>query len=145
MAGKILLLRFCYWLGAILDAHAAIHLTLLQFRDLPAGIWAQKASYGFGISALWSSGDACALMWGWTALLLWADRKPVERRGVLLLTSFPVILMLLLVRVHIWRSGLAGFSEVSVWLYVQIGLTALFAFAALHAAPRSGNQSVPSR
>ncbi len=32
-----------------------------------------------------------ALMLGWMFLLLWADRKPVERRGVLLLTVFPVM------------------------------------------------------
>ena len=32
-----------------------------------------------------------ALMFGWTALLLWADRAPVERRDVLLLTVFPVV------------------------------------------------------
>jgi hypothetical protein len=36
-------------------------------------------------------GMAAALMLAWTVLLIWADRKPVERRGVLLLTLFPLI------------------------------------------------------
>lgn len=40
-------------------------------------------------------GQACALMWGWTFLLIWADRKPLERRGVILLTVFPVVVLLL--------------------------------------------------
>lgn len=35
---------------------------------------------------------AAALMAGWTVLLLWADRKPIERRGVLLVTICPVLL-----------------------------------------------------
>ena len=36
-------------------------------------------------------GLAASLMFGWTALLLWAYRKPFERKGVLLLTIFAVI------------------------------------------------------
>ena len=35
-------------------------------------------------------GLGASLMFGWTALLLWANRKPMERKGVLLLTIFPV-------------------------------------------------------
>ena len=31
------------------------------------------------------------LMAGWTVLLMWADRKPLERRGVLLITLLPVV------------------------------------------------------
>jgi len=31
------------------------------------------------------------LMAGWTVLLLWADRQPLERRGVLPITVLPVI------------------------------------------------------
>ena len=31
------------------------------------------------------------LMAGWTILLMWADRKPLERRGVLLITLIPVV------------------------------------------------------
>ena len=36
-------------------------------------------------------GVGASLMLGWTFLLLWADRRPVKRRGVLLLTAFPVL------------------------------------------------------
>jgi hypothetical protein len=38
----------------------------------------------------YAMGIGASLMLGWTGLLLWADRKPLERRGVLLLTIFPV-------------------------------------------------------
>ncbi|MGB5875419.1 MAG: hypothetical protein WBH56_16985, partial [Bacteroidota bacterium] len=32
------------------------------------------------------------LMTGWTILLLWAVRRPIERRFVILLTAYPVVL-----------------------------------------------------
>jgi hypothetical protein len=135
MNTKVLLLRFCYWLGAILDGRAAINLTLLRFRELPAGILAQQSSHAFGLKALWAEGDAYALMWGWTALLLWADRKPVERRGVLLLTAAPVILLLIVQRVQMWLGGFIAFGEISFWFYILIGLGVLFAFACFYASP----------
>ena len=46
-----------------------------------------------------------ALMWGWTALLIWADRKPIERRGVLLLTIVPVVGMMLVFNIVGFASG----------------------------------------
>jgi hypothetical protein len=131
MKKGVILLRSCYWLGAILDGHAAINLTLLRFRELPAGILAQQSNHGFGLKALWSTGDAYALMWGWTALLIWADRKPVERRGVLLLTVAPVILLLMVQRVQLW---LAGWAELGFWFFFLIALGALFAFAYFYAS-----------
>ncbi len=42
-------------------------------------------------------GMAGSLMTGWTFLLVWAVRKPVERRGVILLTAFPVVFGLSLI------------------------------------------------
>ena len=32
-----------------------------------------------------------SLLTGWTFLLLWAVREPIERRAVILLTAFPVV------------------------------------------------------
>ncbi len=32
-----------------------------------------------------------SLMVGWTVLLFWVDRKPVARKGVLLITFYPVV------------------------------------------------------
>lgn len=41
-------------------------------------------------------GQDAALMWGWTFLLFWASRKPLERKGVILITLFPALLGLIL-------------------------------------------------
>ena len=135
MNNKVVLLRSCYWLGAILDGRAAFNLTLLRFRELPAGIWAQQSSHAFGMKALWSSGDAYALMWGWTVLLIWADRKPVERRAVLLLTVIPVIALLMAQQLQLWLGGFVEFSQISFWFFVLIGLATLFAFSHFCASP----------
>jgi hypothetical protein len=137
MKKGVILLRFCYWLGAILDGRAAYNLTLIRFRELPAGILAQQSSHAFGLKALWATGDAYALMWGWTALLLWADRKPVERRGVLLLTTAPVILLLMVQRVQLLLGGWVKFSQNSFWFFFLIALGALFAFAWFYASPEA--------
>jgi hypothetical protein len=36
-------------------------------------------------------GMGATLMIGWTALLLWADREPLTRKGILVITVCPVI------------------------------------------------------
>lgn len=74
---RILLLRISYWLGAIADAIIGVRMLI------PEMMGEGEFRYAMGTSA--------ALTFGWTALLLWADRKPVQRRGILLLTIFPVI------------------------------------------------------
>jgi len=38
----------------------------------------------------YAMGLAGSLMLGWTILLLWADRRPAERRGVLMITNFVI-------------------------------------------------------
>lgn len=39
----------------------------------------------------YQTGVGASLMLGWTVLLIWADRKPIERKDVLVITSIPVI------------------------------------------------------
>ena len=34
------------------------------------------------------------LMTAWTLLLVWALREPIQRRGVILLTAFPIVFIL---------------------------------------------------
>jgi hypothetical protein len=71
-------------------------------------------------------GMGASLMLGWTALLLWADRSPMERKGVLLLTVLPVIAGL--AANQAW-GVLVGFLPVRAVLPIwalQVGLGALF-------------------
>lgn len=81
----ILHLRICYWIGIIADGLTAISMTYYQLINfsLQSSDFLDDKYTSFG------------LMIGWTALLLWADRKPFERKGVILLTVFPVISLLI--------------------------------------------------
>lgn len=72
-------------------------------------------------------------MLGWTALLLWADRKPVERKGVLLLTILPVIFGIVLNEIVDLDAQLISMEAVlPVWI-LQAGLVVLFTFSYLNA------------
>jgi len=70
-----------------------------------------------------------SLMLGWTCLLLWADRKPVERRGVLLLTIVPILLGLVAAGIYAVTSHfIAPARMVPIWM-LQLILIGLFSFA----------------
>jgi len=86
--GAVRWLRVSYWAGAILDALAALSMLF------PALFAATNRLPDFhpGIEYRYAMGMDASLMLGWTALLLWADRKPLERKGVLLITLLPVVL-----------------------------------------------------
>ena len=77
----IVALRVAYWIGAILDALAFVQLAFptVGFRMLRASIEPTPA-------VVFAFEFAAGLMLGWTLLLIWADRKPLERRMVLPLT-----------------------------------------------------------
>jgi hypothetical protein len=83
------LLRISYWAGAIADFLAAMSMldqAVLARPSLLSGD-APEIPYRYAMAV------AGSLMLGWTALLIWADRRPYERRGVLLIT-IPVIFCL---------------------------------------------------
>jgi len=122
MSRAIRWLRISYWVGALVDAVAAIqmlHMPLFRFgMGLPEFTPGRDYDYAMGMGA--------ALMLGWTALLVWADRSPLERRGVLLLTVLPVVLGL---AANQARSVHAGFlplpAVLPIWI-LQVGLCVLF-------------------
>jgi hypothetical protein len=80
-------LRISYWFGAVADLIYAIAMVyppimacMLALDRIPDALDAKLALY-----------MGASLMFGWTILLIWADRKPLERKGILLITVFPVI------------------------------------------------------
>jgi len=44
-----------------------------------------------GVEYWYAMGRAASLVLDWALLLIWADKKPVDRKGVLLLTVYPAI------------------------------------------------------
>ena len=123
-------LRVSYWAGAILDGLAALTMLFPTLFALTNGL----QDFHPGVEYRFAMGMGASLMVGWTALLIWADRRPLERKGVLLITLFPVVLGLVVnetLAVH------AGFLTVTatapVWV-VQALLSMLFLFSYRNAA-----------
>jgi hypothetical protein len=85
--GKIRWLRIAYWTGAVLDTLAFVQMMFPRFM---AKI--MKVSFPVTPEYEMAMQFGASLMLAWTALLLWADRKPMERRGVLLLTMIIMVM-----------------------------------------------------
>ncbi len=121
-------LRISYWAGAVLDFMAALVMlipALFVFVNRPTDFQADFTyRYAMGMGA--------PLMIGWTVLLLWADRKPVERKGVL-----PITLLVVAgeIAVQIWgvMIGFVPFSALLPTFVIQAILVVLFLFSYLNA------------
>lgn len=75
-------LRISYWFGAIADAAAA---ALMLVPDAGTTLYG-VTEYEPTVPYTYAMRSGAALMIGWTMLLVWADRKPLQRRGVLPIT-----------------------------------------------------------
>lgn len=82
----IKMLRVAYWIGIVLDAVAFVQMAFpsLGLKMLGSTI-AVEPAYVFSIEL------GAGLMLAWTLLLFWADRKPLERRGVIPLTMIVIV------------------------------------------------------
>lgn len=102
-------LRLAYWVGAVLDAIAAIYL------------WIAALAGGYNPDFAWSA----ILMTAWTALLIWADRRPLERRDVL-----PLTVGLLVLRIgyclFMMAAGRAGLDATAITIVWTAGLCVFF-------------------
>lgn len=139
MEDRIRWLRISYWTGAVIDGLAALQLLVPNLfaatNRLP--------DFHPGIAYTYASGMAASLMLGWTMLLLWANRKPLERKGVLVITIVPVILGLVVTEVWAtWSGFLVVSALVPVWI-LQVALIALFAFSYLHAKEVEPQEEAP--
>jgi len=87
MENRILFLRISYWAGAILDAIAFLIMIFPSLFALNNGL----KNFHPGVEYRYAMGMGAPLMLGWIILLLWADRKPVERKDILLITLLVVL------------------------------------------------------
>jgi hypothetical protein len=119
LKNKIIWLRISYRVGAIADGIATLR---MLFPKIAYGV---EYRYALGLGA--------SLMLGWTFLLVWADRKPLERKGVLLLTVFPVITGILLAEIYSVTKGLITFEKMLPTGIFLVVLIALFIFSYFNA------------
>ncbi len=108
---KIFLIKLAYWLGIGADALWAIALFFPQIFGVVLG----KSDFEVDLQTRLIMAIGGTLMAGWTVLLFWALRKPIERRVVILITAFPVVFGLFIV-------AFIGFLEgnaFSLWILVK--------------------------
>ncbi len=124
MSKKILWLRISYWAGIVVDAGAAILMLFprLFLRFMNVNV---DPSPGFSYGMRYGA----PLMIGWTVLLFWADRKPVERKDILPITLFPVVVGYIVFEVYSIVAGFATLGQTIPTLIMQAGLIALFTFS----------------
>ena len=122
-------LRVSYWVGAIFDALVIVPMLSSKVASVTLGI----PNFNPGNDYRYAIYVAASLMLGWVFLLIWADRKPVERRGVLLLTIFPVLTGLVISGVYAVTSNLIPINMMLPTWIMQGILALLFGFSYLNA------------
>ena len=122
---KYPLLRISYWAGAIVDGVAALAMIFPALGKKMFGL----TNFNPGPDYSFAMGMSASLMLGWTALLIWADRDPLSRKGILLLTVFPVIFGIVIAEIIVVASGLIAVGQmIPLWI-IQVSLSILFIFS----------------
>jgi len=116
------LLRIAFLAGAITDAGALLPMLFPPLAGLLWGFHDVSGSYRFAIRY------AASLMLGWTALLIWAYKRPLERRFVAALTVLVIYGLVLTEILAVLSGALEAWRMVPTWC-LQAVLLALFASA----------------
>jgi len=116
-------LRLSYRAGALLDLAAGLMMLfprLFVFMNRPS-------AFQPDVDFRYAMGMGIPLMFGWAVLLLWADRKPVERKGIL-----PVTLLVVAgeAATQVWGivTGFVPLQPLLPTFSMQVLLSALFLF-----------------
>jgi len=125
MADQERLLRTAFVAGAITDAVAVVPMLVPAMARLLWGFDDVSGAYRFAM------GYAASLMLGWTALLLWAFQRPMERRFVAALTVFVISGLVLTEIVAVVSGFVAAWQMAPTWC-LQAVLLGLFARASHH-------------
>ncbi|MFC1695268.1 hypothetical protein ACFL1C_03980 [Pseudomonadota bacterium] len=98
---KLWLIKFPYWLGIAADALWAAALLFPPVFGVLTGV--DDLSPDWQMQSVMTIGGV--LMAGWTVLLLWAVRRPIERRFVILLTAIVVAALFVLALVNVLKGN----------------------------------------
>jgi len=136
MISAVHLLRVSYWTGAVADGFFAIALVFPRLWGKAMGI----SPFDPDLQHRLDMGVGAALMLSWAGLLLWADRRPLERKGVLLLTVFPALTCLAITGMVAVISGVSSLQNMLPVFLMQGALAALF-LASFVLACRAGSHA----
>ena len=111
---KVFLIKIAYWLGIGADALWAVVLLFPKIFGFLTGI----QDFNPDLQTRLIMGIGGTLMMGWTFLLLWAVKKPIERRVVILITAFPVVFGLFIVALIGYVEG----NSANIWILVKTSI-----------------------
>jgi len=120
----ILFIRFTYWLGAIMDLLVALSMTLYIFFEVNIGMNYPTPT----LETRYMLIAGMSLMWGWTVLLIWGDRKPIERRLILLFTAFPVVFGLFVGELVLFLQGFTSQNTTQFAIFQSIRFILMIIF-----------------
>ena len=112
-------LRAAFLAGAVIDGAALLPMLVPRIAHMMWGLAETSAGYTFAMHT------GAALMLGWTALLVWACLKPLERRFVAPLTVLVIWGMVLAEVAGVASGGLAASRMLPSWC-IQAVLLCLF-------------------
>ncbi len=118
-------------IGAVLDGLVAVVMLVPSLEALVFGFDEPVLDSGYRFAMTFGA----ALMIGWTALLVWAAAKPVDRRAVAPLTML-VVAGLMFAEFHGMASGFLPAIHTWALLILQVALLAGFALAYRAASER---------
>jgi hypothetical protein len=108
---EFFLIKVAYWLGIGADALWAVALLFPPVFAILIG----DPDFDPDLQVRLIMGIAGSLMTGWTLLLLWAVRQPIDRRVVILLTAFPVVFGMFIVTLIGYLNG----NTSTLWVLVK--------------------------
>lgn len=124
---EIRLLRISYWWGIIADAVMAVlmlHPTLFAgFTNIEVEL---TADFDYGLRY------GVPLMVGWTVLLFWADRNPLERKDILPLTLI-IVAGYTIFEIYSIGIGYTALGKTIPVLIMQTAMSAMFIFSYMKA------------
>jgi hypothetical protein len=134
---RLVIIKMAYWLGIGADALWAVGLLVPQVFGILTG----NPDFTPDIQTRLIMGIGASLMTGWTFLLVWAVRKPVERRGVILLTAFPVVFGLFFVALI----GFLGGNTWNLWLLIKTTILIISMVTSYILAGKMDNKEIDSQ
>jgi hypothetical protein len=129
---RILFVRNCFLIGAIIDLAAVVPLLFPDAARVMFGL----SNFNPSNDYLYTTRIAASLMLGWTVLLFWGSFKPLERRGILLITVFPVLIGLFASSILVVYSGFIDAIYILPLWIIYILLIPIYIFAYFKAGIR---------
>jgi len=114
MNKRMIFIRASLWFGIVADFLWAVALLFPAVFGLLLG----NSGFNPDTEIRLIMGIGASLMTGWTFLLIWAVRKPIERRVVSLITAFPVLTGLFIVALI----GFLGGNSSNIWILTKTTL-----------------------